>query len=135
MEAKREGGSVAHSEPADVLSGLGEGAKWPNSTPAFVGVEEEEEVAALAVGLLALSGGRGRLRGVQRRSRNRRRGTGTAVAAVSMADGAGHVGEADLEEGERVCEGIGTSVSGGGGRASGRRGGRGVGAVEALSSR
>ena len=53
MEAKREGGSVAHSEPADVLSGLGEGAKWPNSTPAFVGAEEEEEVDAVAVGLLA----------------------------------------------------------------------------------
>ena len=83
-----------------MLSGLGEGAKWPNSTPAFVGVEEEEEVAALAVGLLAWSGGRGRLRGVQQRSGNRQRGMGTAVAAVSTADGAGHVSEADLEEGE-----------------------------------
>ena len=33
-----------------MLSGLGAGAGWPNSTPAFVGAEEEEEVIALAVG-------------------------------------------------------------------------------------
>ena len=33
-----------------MLSGLGAGARWPNSTPAFVGAEEEEEVATLAVG-------------------------------------------------------------------------------------
>ena len=81
--SKKRGGSVAHSEPADVLSGLGEGAKWPNSTPAFIGVEEEEEVAALAVGLLAWSGGRGRRRGARRRSGTRRRWPGTAVAAES----------------------------------------------------
>ena len=48
--SKKRGGSVAHCEPADVLSGLGGGARWPNSTPAFVGAEEEGEVAALVVG-------------------------------------------------------------------------------------
>ena len=54
------------------------------------------------------------------------------MAAVSTVDGAGHVGEADLEEGERVCEGIGTSMSGGGrqgkweARGPRRRGGGGL---------
>ena len=54
------------------------------------------------------------------------------MAAFSTADGAGHIGEADLEEGERVCEGIGTSMSGGGrqgkweARGPRRRGGGGL---------
>ena len=54
------------------------------------------------------------------------------MAVISTTDGAGRIREADLEEGERVCEGIGTSASGGGrqgkweARGPRRRGGGGL---------
>ena len=41
------GSGVAHIEPADVLSGLGEGSEVPESTTKLDGAEEEEGSAGL----------------------------------------------------------------------------------------